>query len=64
MKRISYKSVFTSIGIVLILLAVLSKRFYFKSWNSDTFLSFFAGVATVLVGFLILKLILKIKIKK
>jgi len=50
--------------IVVILAAVLARRFYFKNWNNDSLISFFVGAGTILIAFLIYKLIIKNKIKK
>jgi len=49
------------VGIMLILIALLSKRLLFKNLNMDGALSFLAGVATVAIAFLILKVVLKNK---
>ena len=52
------KSVITTIGVVLILFAVLSKRIVARNLNVDSLLSFVAGFAVVLVGYIILKKLL------
>lgn len=64
MKKTPANRIITVAGIVIILLAVLSRRFYLKSYNEDSFLSFLAGFAVILVGFLIFRVILKSKTKK
>jgi zinc transporter ZupT len=52
------KSVITTIGVVLILLAVLSKRIVARNLNMDSLLSFAAGFAVVVVGYIIFKKLL------
>ena len=52
------KSVITSIGVVLILLAVLSRRIVARNLNMDSLLSFVAGFAVVVVGYIIFKKLL------
>ena len=49
------KSVITTIGVVLILLAVLSRRIVARNLNMDSLLSFAAGFAVVVVGYIIFK---------
>jgi len=51
------------IVIALILIAVLAKRFYLKNFSYESLLSFLAGIAIVLVGFLIMKILLRNKLK-
>ena len=52
------KSVITTIGVVLILLAVLSRRIVARNLNMDSLLSFVAGFAVVVVGYIIFKKLL------
>ena len=52
------KSVITTIGVVLILFAVLSKRIVARNLNVDSLLSFVAGFAVVVVGYVIFKKLL------
>ena len=52
------KSVITTIGVVLILFAVLSKRIVARNLNVDSLLSFVAGFAVVVVGYIIFKKLL------
>ena len=52
------KSVITTIGVVLILLAVLSRRIVARNLNMDSLLSFAAGFAVVVVGYIIFKKLL------
>jgi len=52
------KSVITTIGVVLILLAVLSRRIVARNLNMDSLLSFVAGFAVVVVGYVIFKKLL------
>jgi len=61
MKKSSNKSIITVIGITLILLAVLSRRLFIRSYSMDSMISFMAGFALILLCFLILKIILKNK---
>jgi hypothetical protein len=61
MKNRPQKPVIMVIGIALILLAVLSRRLFIRSYSLDSTLSFLAGFAVILICFLILKIILKIK---
>jgi len=61
MKNSSNKSIITVIGITLILLAVLSRRLFIRSYSMDSMISFIAGFALILLCFLILKIILKNK---
>ena len=49
------KSAITTIGVVLILLAVLSRRIVARNLNMDSLLSFAAGFAVVVVGYIIFK---------
>lgn len=49
------KSVIATIGVVLILLAVLSRRIVARNLNMDSLLSFVAGFAIVVVGYIIFK---------
>ncbi|MDD4993758.1 MAG: hypothetical protein PHR83_16170 [Paludibacter sp.] len=55
---------FQIVLIVIILAAVLARRFYFKSFNNDSLMSFFMGVGLVLVVVLIYKIIIYMKAKK
>jgi len=55
MKIKVHKSVIATIGVVLILLAVLSKRIVAQNLNMDSLLSFAAGFAVVVVGYIIFK---------
>jgi len=52
------KSAITTIGVVLILLAVLSRRIVARNLNMDSLLSFVAGFAVVVVGYIIFKKLL------
>ena len=52
------KSVISTIGVVLILLAVLSRRIAARNLNMDSLLSFAAGFAIVMVGYIIFKKLL------
>jgi len=52
------KSVITTIGVVLILFAVLSRRIVARNLNMDSLLSFVAGFAVVVVGYIIFKKLL------
>jgi uncharacterized membrane protein (DUF373 family) len=61
MRKKSQKSFITVIGIALILIAVLSRRLFIRSYSMDSTLSFLAGLAIILLCFLILKIILKNK---
>ena len=49
------KSVIATIGVVLILLAVLSRRIVARNLNMDSLLSFAAGFAIVVVGYIVFK---------
>lgn len=49
------KSVIATIGVVLILLAVLSRRIVARNLNMDSLLSFVAGFAIVVVGYIVFK---------
>lgn len=55
---------FRIVLIVIILAAVLARRFYFKSFNNDSLMSFFMGVGLVLVVVLIYKIVIYMKAKK
>jgi predicted cobalt transporter CbtA len=55
MKIREQKSVIATIGVVLILLAVLSRRIVARNLNMDSLLSFVAGFAVVVVGYIIFK---------
>jgi len=61
MKNRPKRTVIMVIGIALILIAVLSKRLFIRSYSMDSTLSFLAGFALILVSFLILKIVLKNK---
>jgi hypothetical protein len=61
MKNRPQRTVIMVIGIALILIAVLSKRLFIRSYSMDSTLSFLAGFALILVSFLILKIVLKNK---
>lgn len=50
-----HKSVIATIGVVLILLAVLSRRIVSRNLNMDSLFSFVAGFAVVVVGYIIFK---------
>jgi len=50
--------------IIVILAAVLARRFYLKNFSNESLISFFAGAGLVLIAFLIFKVILRIKNKK
>ena len=52
------KSAISTIGVVLILLAVLSRRIVARNLNMDSLLSFVAGFAVVVVGYVIFKKLL------
>jgi len=52
------KSAISTIGVVLILLAVLSRRIVARNLNMDSLLSFVAGFAVVVVGYIIFKKLL------
>jgi D-alanyl-lipoteichoic acid acyltransferase DltB (MBOAT superfamily) len=58
MKIREQKSVIATIGVVLILLAVLSRRIVARNLNMDSLLSFVAGFAVVVVGYIIFKKLL------
>jgi len=49
------KSVIATIGVVLILLAVLSRRIVARNLNMDSLLNFAAGFAIVVVGYIVFK---------
>lgn len=49
------KSVIATIGVVLILLAVLSRRIVARNLNIDSLLSFAAGFAVVVVSYIVFK---------
>lgn len=49
------KSIIATIGVVLILLAVLSRRIVARNLNIDSLLSFAAGFAVVVVSYIVLK---------
>jgi hypothetical protein len=59
MKKATQKSIIPFIGIALILIAVLSRRLFIRSYSMDSTLSFLAGFAIILVCFLIFKIVLK-----
>jgi len=59
MKKTTQKSIIPFIGIALILIAVLSRRLFIRSYSMDSTLSFLAGFTIILVCFLIFKIILK-----
>jgi len=46
------KSVIATIGVVLILLAILSRRIVARNLNIDSLLSFAAGFAVVVVSYI------------
>jgi hypothetical protein len=50
--------------IVFILITLLARRFYFKNFNNESLISFLAGVGTVLVAFLIFRLVFRNKVNK
>jgi uncharacterized membrane protein len=52
------KSVIATIGVVLILLAVLSRRIVARNLNIDSLLSFAAGFAVVVVSYIVFKKIM------
>jgi len=64
MQKTPVKSKTLVIGIVLILLAVLARRFYFKSFNADSLIAFLAGFAIILVAFVIFRVIFRNKVNK
>jgi len=64
MKNAPKINTFQIILIVIILAAVLARRFYFKNFSNDSLISFFMGVGLVLVGVIIYKIIIYIKAKK
>ena len=64
MKIKSQKSLIPFIGITLILLAVLSRRLFIRSYSMDSTLGFLAAFVIILVSFLILKIVLKNKNRK
>jgi zinc transporter ZupT len=55
MKIKVHKSVIATIGVVLILLAVVSKRIVARNLNMDSLLSFAAGFTVVMVGYIVFK---------
>jgi hypothetical protein len=59
MKKATQKSIIPFIGITLILIAVLSRRLFIRSYSMDSTLSFLAGFVIILVCFLIFKIVLK-----
>jgi len=59
MKKPLSKSLIPIIAISLILVAVLSRRLFIRSYSMDSTLSFLAGFAVILFCFLILKVFLK-----
>ena len=61
MKSSSQKSVITAIGISLILIAVLSRRIFARNINTDTILGFLAGMAVMIISFLIFRAIMRNK---
>jgi len=61
MKSNPQKSIIPVIGIMIILIAFLSRRLYIKNLNVDSLLSFIAGIALVIVCFVIFKKVLKNK---
>jgi amino acid permease len=61
MKSKLAKPLIPLIGITLILLAVLSKRLYLKSLNTDGILSFLAGFALIVICILVFRVVLKNK---
>jgi len=61
MKSSSQKSVITAIGISLILIAVLSRRIFARNINTDTILGFLAGMAVMIISFLIFRAIMQNK---
>lgn len=61
MQNNSAKSRTLIIGIILILAVVLTKRMSIRSFHWESALSFLAGVAVILVFFLVLKVIMKNK---
>jgi len=61
MKSGSQKSVITTIGISLILIAVLSRRIFARNINTDTILGFLAGMAVMIISFLIFRAIMRNK---
>jgi putative effector of murein hydrolase len=64
MKNAAKVNPFQIVLIVIILVAVLARRFYFKSYDNDSLMSFFLGVASVLVVVLIYKIVIYIKAKR
>jgi len=61
MKDKPKKSFITIIGVTLILIAVLARRLYVKSYPIDATLSFLAGFAVIILCGFILKIVLKNK---
>jgi len=59
MKKLQSKSIITIIGITIILIVVLAKRLFIKNYSLESTYSFLAGVATVLIAYLIFKMVLK-----
>ena len=59
MKKPQQKSIITIVGISLVLIAVLSKRLFIKNYSMESIYSFLGGVATVLIVYLIFKMVLK-----
>jgi len=55
MKIREQKSVIATIGVVLILLAVLSRRIVARNLNMDSLFSFTAGFSVVVIGYIIFK---------
>ncbi len=61
MKMDSKKSIIPIIVVTLILLAVLYRRIVARNLNADSLLSFCAGFAIVVVGYIVLKKIMNNK---
>jgi hypothetical protein len=61
MKNKHQQSVIMVIGIVIILIAVLSRRLFIRNYSIDSTLTFLAGFALIFLSFLILRIILKKK---
>ncbi len=55
MKIPQQKNIITVIAVSLILVAILAKRLFIKSYSMESTYSFLAGFATVLIAYLIFK---------
>jgi len=61
MKKPLSKSIIPILGISFILIAVLSKRLFYRGYIADSTMSFLAGFTVILLCFFLLRIFLKNK---